>query len=691
MSSNGPDVVWVSPNRRKFGGNTKGRRPGGRNAAITQAGAKNYVQADRAVNRARSGHGEPGLGGIACCGSFIAIGQRSHALPHSFPHEFRPSPLRVAHVSARRHAMPHGAEIAADGRVRFRLWAPGCETVQLVLENGPTLTLDGAADGWHELVTAEAGAGSLYRYRVNDGLLVPDPASRFQPADVHGPSEVIDPAAFAWDDDFSGRLWAEAVFYELHVGTFTPAGTFAAAVEKLDHLVQLGVTAIEIMPVGDFPGRRNWGYDGVLPYAPDSAYGRPEDFKRLVAEAHRRGLMVILDVVYNHFGPDGNYLPVYAPSFFTERHKTPWGAGINYDGADSRPVRDFAIGNALYWLEEFNLDGLRLDAVHAIMDDSPVHLLDELAGAVRTMRGARPTHLILENEDNSARRLLRDEDGEPQTFTAQWNDDVHHVLHVAATGEDEGYYKEYSGRTDLLARALAEGFAFQGEMMPYRGEARGEPSAGLPPTAFVAFTQNHDQIGNRAFGDRLSATVPEAKLRALASVALLLPQTPMLFMGEEWNTRVPFPFFCDFSGDLADAVRNGRRDEFKRFAAFQDPAQRDRIPDPLAETTFLSAKLDWAEAGNDHARFVTGLLATRLRFVTPLLDHISRGGTHRELAPGALEVTWDAGAAGQLVLACNLSDAAVAFPEAGGDVFHAEGSGPWSVRWSRIETQGHQA
>lgn len=596
----------------------------------------------------------------------------------------------MAALTTRRHAMPHGAEIAQDGRVRFRLWAPGCARVELVIEEGPTLALVPGEGGWHELTTDAAHAGTLYRYRVNDGLLVPDPASRFQPRDVHGPSEVIDPAAFTWDDDFAGRPWHEAVIYELHVGSFTPDGTFAAAIERLDHLARLGVTAIEIMPVADFPGRRNWGYDGVLPYAPDSAYGRPEDLKRLVVEAHRRGLMVLLDVVYNHFGPDGNYLPVYAPSFFTDRHKTPWGAGINYDGADSRPVRDFAIGNALYWLEEFNLDGLRLDAVHAIMDDSPTHLLDELAAAVRTMRGDRPTHLVLENEENAAHRLVRDEAGRPRTYTAQWNDDVHHVLHVAVTGEDEGYYKEYAGRTDLLARALAEGFAFQGEVMTYRGETRGEPSGALPPGAFVAFTQNHDQVGNRAFGDRLGASVPEARLRALAAVTLLLPQAPMIFMGEEWNARTPFPFFCDFSGDLADAVREGRRDEFKRFAAFQDPAQRDRIPDPLADATFASAKLDWAASDNDHLRLTTELLDLRRRFVLPLLPHIARGGTSEVLGEGAVRVTWDAGDAGTLSLACNLSDHPLALPTLDGEVFHAEGEGAWSVRWARAEG-GHRS
>ena len=591
---------------------------------------------------------------------------------------------------ARRHSMPHGAEIAADGRVRFRLWAPGCDTVSLAIEGGPTVALVRADGGWHELVTDAAAAGTRYRFVLPDGTRVPDPASRFQPDDVHGPSEVIDPTAFSWNDSFTGRPWAEAVVLELHVGAFTPEGTFAAAIGKLDHLASVGVTAIEIMPVADFPGTRNWGYDGVLPYAPDSAYGRPDDLKALVAAAHDRDIMVILDCVYNHFGPDGNYLPVYAPSFFTDRHQTPWGAGINYDGAEGRPVRDFAIENALYWLEEFNLDGLRLDAVHAIMDDGPKHLLDELAEAVHAMRRGRPTHLVLENEENAASRLQRAAEGEPATYTAQWNDDVHHVLHVAVTGETAGYYEEYAGRTDLLGRALAEGFAYQGEMMTYRREARGEPSAALPPVAFVAFTQNHDQIGNRAFGDRLAASVPAVKRRAIAAVALLLPQVPMLFMGEEWGETAPFPFFCDFDGDLADAVRNGRRAEFKRFPEFQDPAKRDSIPDPLAEATFRSAKLRWDAIDHVALAWTQAILDTRRRVIVPLLAHIAHGGAYEVLAPGAVAVRWDCGDAGALALVANLSDASCDAPPVAGSVFHAEGDtegtlGPWAVRWSRIE------
>jgi maltooligosyltrehalose trehalohydrolase len=350
------------------------------------------------------------------------------------------------------------------------------------------------------------------------------------------------------------------VIYELHVGTFTPEGNFQAIIGKLDYLVDLGVTAIEMMPIADFPGRRNWGYDGVLPFAPDSIYGRPDDLKALVDAAHACGIMVFLDVVYNHFGPDGNYLAAYAPQFFNNNRTTPWGAAINYDGPHSRPVRDFAIHNALYWIKEFHLDGLRLDAVHAITDLGPRHLLDELAERVRAAAGARHVHLILENEENAATTLLRNARGQPLHYTAQWNDDLHHVLHVAATGEAAGYYREYKGDTDKLGRALAEGFAFQGEMMAYRGKPRGESSAHLPPGAFVAFIQNHDQIGNRAFGDRLGRIAPPEAVRAVAAMYLLAPQTPMLFMGEEWGASHPFPFFCDFGGELSGAVRNGRRE-----------------------------------------------------------------------------------------------------------------------------------
>ncbi|HEY2132647.1 MAG TPA: malto-oligosyltrehalose trehalohydrolase, partial [Acetobacteraceae bacterium] len=435
----------------------------------------------------------------------------------------------------RAHAMPYGATLLPGGGTRFALWAPKFDRVAIAID-GRAEPMRPAVDSWHFHEDPWAKAGSRYQFILPDGLLVPDPASRFQPEDVHGPSEVTDPAAYMWADrNWRGRPWHEAVIYELHIGTFTPEGSFLGAIGKLDHIASLGVTAIEIMPVADFPGQRNWGYDGVALYAPDASYGRPEGMKRLVDAAHARGIMVFLDVVYNHFGPDGNYLSVYAPQFFTDRHQTPWGAAVNCDGPHSKPVREFIIHNALYWIEEFHLDGLRLDAVHAIIDDGSPHLLHELAARVRELAGDRQVHLILENEENHANKLVREADGRPLLYSAQWNDDVHHVLHTAATGEDDGYYSAYLGDTQKLGRALAEGFAFQGEMMEYRGRARGEPSRALPPAAFVAFIQNHDQIGNRAFGDRLGAILSTRKLRAVAATYLLLPQVPMLFMGEEWN------------------------------------------------------------------------------------------------------------------------------------------------------------
>jgi malto-oligosyltrehalose trehalohydrolase len=423
---------------------------------------------------------------------------------------------------------------------------------------------------------------------------------------------------------------------------FTAAGTFKAAIEKIDHLVRLGVTALEIMPVADFPGLRNWGYDGVLLFAPDSTYGSPDDLKALIDAAHGSGLMVLLDVVYNHFGPDGNYLKSYASPFFTGRHHTPWGDAINYDGCESRPDRDFAIHNALYWVSEFNLDGLRLDAVHAIIDDSDLHLLEELASAIRaSVQGDRFIHLLLENEENEAHRVERADDGAPRYFTGQWNDDLHHVLHTAASGERTGYYAEYANDTEKLGRALAEGFSFQGEMMRYRGKARGEPSAHLPPTAFVSFIQNHDQVGNRAFGDRLTHTVAPEAVRAIAATYLLCPQIPMLFMGEEWAASQPFPFFCDFGPELADAVRTGRRNEFAKFPEFQDPAQRERIPDPTADATFESAKLDWEEANSrvkaEWLHWYCKILSTRhADIISRLWPGRSQGGTYKVLGQGAV-------------------------------------------------------
>jgi maltooligosyltrehalose trehalohydrolase len=582
----------------------------------------------------------------------------------------------------------------AGSGAEFCLWAPAARAVDWIGGNDDVRPMVAGSDGWFALQVDSAVAGLRYAYRIDGAAIVPDPASRFNPDDVHAPSELIDPLAYAWrDTDWRGRAWHEAVIYELHVGTFTRAGTFAAAIERLDELAALGVTAIELMPVADFAGWRNWGYDGVLPFAPDASYGRPEALKQLVDAAHARNLMVLLDVVYNHFGPDGNYLHVYAPAFFTERHQTPWGAAINFDGASSRTVRDFFIHNALYWLEEYHVDGLRLDAVHAIADDSAVHIVEELAQAAHAGPGrARPVHLVLENDANAAYPLRRDPAGKPQAATAQWNDDAHHTAHVLASGEVDGYYADFAAQpAALFARVLAEGFAYQGERSAYRnGARRGDASVALPPAAFVNYLQTHDQVGNRAFGERLAQFADAQALRALYACLLLAPAPPLLFMGEEFAASSPFLFFCDFAGDLARAVTEGRRAEFGRFARFADAAVRARIPDPNAVETFQRSKLDWGErARAPHAEwlaFIARLLALRRDRLGPLLAHARSG--HYEVAPPALiGVRWPLGQAA-LHLMANLASVAAPAPTrpwSTGDVIYQNEAGgvelpPWFVR-----------
>ncbi|HYU12410.1 MAG TPA: malto-oligosyltrehalose trehalohydrolase, partial [Stellaceae bacterium] len=490
-------------------------------------------------------------------------------------------------------------------------------------------------------------------------------------------SEMIDPAAYDWHDtDWHGRAREELVIYELHLGAFSPSGDFTGAGAQLDELAELGVTAIELMPIAEFPGRCNWGYDGVQWFAPASCYGRPAELKSLVEACHAHGLAVLLDVVYNHFGPEGNYLHPLVPDFFTERHHTPWGAAINYAGPRSRPVRDFVLHNALYWLEEFHFDGLRLDAVHAIFDDSERDIIAELAETVRHRITGREIHLILENDHNEARRLVRG-------YSAQWNDDVHHALHVLLTGERQGYYSDYADApVEHLGRALATGFAYQGEPSPYRqGKPRGERSDHLPATAFVSFLQNHDQIGNRPFGDRIAALAPEPLVHAAAAIVLLSPQIPFLFMGEEWGNLRPFLFFCDFAPPLDEAVRQGRRREFSHFPEFADPAAQARIPDPTAEETYAQSRLDWSERdGETHARWLDRyrrLLAIRRREIVPRLRSMAPGGRYRMLGPAALRVEWTLGDRSELLLLANFADAPVFLDKpVQGDLLYCSGKTP---------------
>ncbi len=566
-----------------------------------------------------------------------------------------------------RHTLPFGAEILPDGTVRFRLWAPAQPAVTVVVARGDraielAMVPDGA--GWFELTTDRAAADSRYCYRLADGFAVPDPASRHQPDDVHGASQIVDPYRYVWQNDgWSGRPWEEVVLYETHLGCYSPEGDFDGARRRLDHLVRLGVTAIELMPLADFEGRRNWGYDGVLPFAPDSAYGTPDALKRLIDEAHGRGLMMFLDVVYNHFGPSGNYLHRYAPDFFTDRYHTPWGQALNFVAPEGRPLRDFMIHNTLYWLQEYRFDGLRFDAVHAIRDDSQPDILEEIAATIRTrVDDGRHVHLVLENDDNATRHLRRDQEGRPCRYSAQWNDDFHHAAHVVATGETRGYYADYAqAPLEHLGRALAEGFAYQGEPSTHRhGARRGGPSAGLPPTAFVSFIQNHDQVGNRAFGERLAVLVEEAGLRALTALTLLSPQIPMLFMGEEWASERPFLFFCDFAGELAQAVREGRQREFAELHGQAGMTVEQPIPDPNAPETFVSSRLDWAEGetakGQRHLALVGHLLELRRSVIAPLLAGTSgNSGSYEVHAEQALRVRWRLGDGSHLTLIANLS------------------------------------
>jgi maltooligosyltrehalose trehalohydrolase len=541
--------------------------------------------------------------------------------------------------------------LVSDAGVTFRLWAPAARTVSLLLGDDAIRMPQHA--GWFELHVAEARAGTRYRFRIDDELDIADPASRFQPEDVQGPSEVID-ESFVWQTKgWRGLPWEQAVFLEAHVGTFTAQGTFRAIIDRLDHLVETGITALELMPLADFPGRWNWGYDGVLLYALDSSYGRPEDLKALIDAAHGRGLMVFLDVVYNHFGPEGNYLGRIAPDFFSSE-QTPWGSAINYDVPE---VRAFAIENALHWLRDYRFDGLRLDAVHAIVTPGKPDILNELSVAVGQLAAetGRHIHLVLENGDNRASLLAPAQDPPDGRYRAQWNDDYHHAWHVFLTGEDAGYYCDYGDAEKHVARTLSDGFAYQGDPSPHRdGEKRGEPSTTLPRGAFVNFLQNHDQIGNRPIGERLSVLANPAALEAALAVLLLQPSPPMLFMGEEWGATEPFPFFCDFKGELADAVRNGRKKEFADAYA----KHGGEIPDPLAKETRDAAVLDWdARTKPAHAKrleLTRSLLAARKKWITPLLPSMTGAG-EVTFDSGLLVARWPA-ADKVLTLLANLSD-----------------------------------
>ena len=571
--------------------------------------------------------------------------------------------------------LPFGATLVSSNRTRFRLWAPAQQRVAVELEGQPAVAMTRSAEGWFE-TEARCGAGARYRYRLDDGLAVPDPASRAQACDVHGPSLVVDPRAYRWKHAaWRGRPWHEAVLYELHAGAY---GGFAGVQAALPGLAALGVTAIELMPINDFPGRRNWGYDGVLPFAPDGSYGTPDELKALVDAAHGLGLMIFLDVVYNHFGPDGNYLARYAPGFFRDDIATPWGPALDF----RRPeIRRFFAENALYWLVEYRFDGLRFDAVHAI---SEADWLDEMAAEVRaTVEPGRHVHLVLEHDGNASEHLRRG-------FDAQWNDDAHHVLHVLLSGERDGYYADYAvAPADMLARCLAQGFAYQGERSAYRqGRPRGAFSADLPPTAFVLFLQNHDQIGNRPFGDRLTGGTDPQALEAAIALQLLCPQIPLIFMGEEGASRTPFLYFTDHHGELAKAVREGRRREFAGFAGFHAGETADTIPDPNAPQTFeRSRPVANGEQGSGRRALYKALLALRAAVVIPHLDGAKAMAAHAAGAAGAV-ARWRLADGSVLTIACNLARESCPIEKPDGRLLFASraGAGEQAVH-GRLEGQ----
>ena len=511
-----------------------------------------------------------------------------------------------AEASARRRIAPafYGAVPSQDG-VRFRIWAPNAQELALVLH-------DGKAAGTHPLARTEGGifetwvrgasAGDTYAYRMNGGEPRPDPASRFQPQGVHGPSQIVDADAYRWHDSaWRPRRIEDVIVYELHIGTFSPEGTFAGARARLPYLRDLGVTAVEVMPIADFAGDRNWGYDGAALFAPARTYGQPDDFRAFVDDAHRQGLMVILDVVYNHLGPEGAYLPHFSAQYLTDRRSGPWGRAVNLDGPGAEQVRRFIVDNALYWIRDFHVDGLRLDATHALVDDSNPHIIEELA---RSVREAAPASVILHAEDHRNRAQMLEHPAEGGWgLDGVWADDFHHVIRRMVAGDSHGYYADFAGTAEELAAVLRQGWLYTGQPSIHMKGPRGTSADRVPMYRFVVCLQNHDQVGNRATGDRVHHTISPEAWRAASVVLLTAPMTPLLFMGQEWAASTPFLYFTDLEPELGKRVTTGRRTEFAAFPVFSSTSGDEQIPDPQAAATFEASRLRWDERNEgEHAR-----------------------------------------------------------------------------------------
>jgi maltooligosyltrehalose trehalohydrolase len=527
--------------------------------------------------------------------------------------------------------MPIGAELVPGRGVHFRVWSPNARRVDLVLEEGPgapaALPLEAEADGYYSGTAPDAGAGTLYRFRLDAGEALPDPASRFQPRGPHGPSEVIDPSTYGWtDDDWEGVRAEGQVVYEMHIGTFTAEGTWSAAATHLPALADLGVTVLEVMPIADFAGRFGWGYDGVDLFAPTRLYGRPDDVRAFVNRAHALGLAVILDVVYNHLGPDGNYLPRFSDHYFTDRYETDWGEPIDFHGPGSAPVREFFTENAAYWVREFHLDGLRLDATQNIYDvhEGSEHIIAEIAHAARTAAGSRGLYIIAENESQDA-QLVRPQAAEGQGLDALWNDDFHHAAMVALTGRKEAYYSDYLGNPQEFVSAAKWGFLYQGQYYSWQEKRRGTFSLDLAPASFIHFIQNHDQIANSARGARIHRLSSPGRLRAITALTLLGPQTPMLFMGQEFAASAPFLYFADHTADLAQQVRSGRRAFLGQFPSLALPDLQAEMDDPADPETYRRCALDHRERDANAEVYTMHRDLLHLRRTDPVLGSAGKG------------------------------------------------------------------
>lgn len=578
--------------------------------------------------------------------------------------------------------MTLGAQVEAGG-VRFRVWAPKRARVDVVLEEaGRSFPLMKDEAGYFSGLVPIATAGMLYRYRLDNGDTYPDPCSRYQPQGPHGPSLIVDPSTYAWrHPEWQGVRMQGQVIYELHVGTFTPEGTLDATIAQLDELKDFGVTLIELMPLAEFPGRWNWGYDGVDLFAPAHVYGDPDALKRFVDAAHERGLGVILDVVYNHFGPDGNYLPAFSDLYLTDRHPNEWGQAINFDGQGSGAVREFFIQNACYWITEFKLDGLRLDAVHAIYDDSPVHVLAELSRQARVAAGARSIVLIAECESQLITTIQSIENG-GWGLDGVWSDDFHHISRVALTGRGQAYYSDYRGTAQELLSVIKRGFVYQGQRYQWQKKPRGTVVKNEPASGFVFYLQNHDQVANHLHGDRIYALASHARYRAIAALLLLAPETPMLFMGQEFGASNPFLFFADHHSDLAAKVYEGRKKFLAEFPEYATPEAQAAVPDPADEATFQRSCLDLSERSRHAPIYRLHKDLLRLRRDDAILSRQDRrsldGAT---LSPQALALRYMGLADDDRLLVVNLGPD-LNFMPAPEPLLAPVRDGSWTLQWS---------